>query len=244
MLFDASLFAVLGLVIVHLFASNLAFLHQTPRSIWLSIAGGISVAYVFIHILPELSEWQESIRKAAGEQVAFLEYHAYLIALASLTLYYGIQKLAVASRHQQQASGGPAEPRAVVFWLHIVSFAIYNGLIGYLLLHRAVGGLRSLAVFAFAMGVHFLVTDHGLREQFQHRYLKLGRYLLTAAIVAGWLIGVWVDVPDPFLSVLFAFLAGGIVLNVLKEELPEERESRFTAFLLGVILYAALLIAL
>lgn len=84
MLFASSLVAVLGLVIVHLYASNLAFLQQTPRSIWLSIAGGISVAYVFIHILSELSDWQESIKAAAGEAPAFLECHAYLITLASL----------------------------------------------------------------------------------------------------------------------------------------------------------------
>ena len=42
---------------------------------------------------------------------------------------------------------------------------------------------------------------------------------------------------------LSAFLAGGIVLNVLKEELPEQRESHFWAFALGTGLYAALLLA-
>ena len=43
--------------------------------------------------------------------------------------------------------------------------------------------------------------------------------------------------------VLFALLAGGIILNVLKEELPEERKSRFWAFALGAGTYAALLLA-
>ena len=43
---------------------------------------------------------------------------------------------------------------------------------------------------------------------------------------------------------LFAFLAGGIVLNVLKEELPRERKSRFWAFALGTVAYAALLLTL
>jgi hypothetical protein len=33
------------------------------------------------------------------------------------------------------------------------------------------------------------------------------------------------------------------VLNVLKEELPEERQSRFLPFALGVVTYAALLVA-
>lgn len=46
------------------------------------------------------------------------------------------------------------------------------------------------------------------------------------------------------LAVLIAFLAGGVVLNVLKEELPEERESRFWAFAIGTALYAALLLDL
>ena len=43
---------------------------------------------------------------------------------------------------------------------------------------------------------------------------------------------------------LFAFQAGGVVMNVLKEELPEERESRFWAFALGAALYSAVLLAL
>ncbi len=33
-------------------------------------------------------------------------------------------------------------------------------------------------------------------------------------------------------------------MNVLKEELPEERKSRFWAFALGAVLYAAILLAL
>ncbi|HWN44540.1 MAG TPA: hypothetical protein VNW71_20115 [Thermoanaerobaculia bacterium] len=46
------------------------------------------------------------------------------------------------------------------------------------------------------------------------------------------------------LALLFAFLAGGIVLNILKEELPSERESRFSAFALGAGSYAAILLLL
>jgi len=42
-------------------------------------------------------------------------------------------------------------------------------------------------------------------------------------------------------SALVAVLAGGVILNVLKEELPEECRSRFTPFLLGAAAYAGLL---
>ena len=41
---------------------------------------------------------------------------------------------------------------------------------------------------------------------------------------------------------LIAFLTGCIVLNVLKEELPEERESNLWAFATGAAVYAVVLL--
>ncbi len=44
------------------------------------------------------------------------------------------------------------------------------------------------------------------------------------------------------IAALTAFLGGGVVLNVLKEEVPSERQSRFWAFAPGAVGYAALLL--
>ena len=74
-------------------------------------------------------------------------------------------------------------------------------------------------------------------------YDRIGRWLLAAAPVLGWAAGLAVEVSPLALAALFAFLAGGVILNVLKEELPGERESRFSAFLLGTTAYAVLLLA-
>ncbi len=68
--------------------------------------------------------------------------------------------------------------------------------------------------------------------------------MISAAILLGWAFGLLVEVPEFAIAMITAFLAGGIVLNVLKEELPEERESRFWAFALGAALYATILLAL
>ncbi len=129
-----------------------------------------------------------------------------------------------------------------MFWLHVSSFALYNALIGYLLLHREEPGLWNLTLFAFAMGVHFVVNDFGLREDHKGAYDGYGRWVLAAAVFAGWVVGLVSEISEAALAVLFAFLAGGVVMNVLKEELPEERESRFWAFVLGAGLYAAVLL--
>ena len=67
-----SLLAALGLALTHLLAGKLRFLDGTPRSVWLSVAGGVSVAYVFVHLLPEVSEVQEVLADALGTALGFL----------------------------------------------------------------------------------------------------------------------------------------------------------------------------
>lgn len=52
---------ILVFVAIRLYSNKLRFLHVIPRSKWLSIAGGSSIAYVFIILLPELSNFQRTL---------------------------------------------------------------------------------------------------------------------------------------------------------------------------------------
>jgi hypothetical protein len=218
----ASLFAL-----VHLLGARLDFLRTLPRSLWLSGAGGVSVAYVFVHILPDLAAHQRRVDE--GGLLVSIESHVWLLALAGLAAFYGLERLA---RRRRRDTG--------VFWTHVGSFALYNLLIGYLLLHREESG--GLVFYAAALGLHFLVNDQGLREHHGEAYHR-ARWILAAAPLAGWALGAAFALPPLAITALFGFLAGGIILNVLKEELPEERESRFAAFAAGAAGYAALLLA-
>ncbi|MDQ5826963.1 MAG: hypothetical protein M3441_22550 [Chloroflexota bacterium] len=119
-----------GLAVVHLFSGKLRFLEGTPRSIWLSMAGGISVAYVFVHLLPDLAEEQQAIREAVGETFSFLEYHVYLVALVGLATFYGLERAAKISRRRRRTVDKEDSTEAGIFWLHIASFTAYNALIG------------------------------------------------------------------------------------------------------------------
>lgn len=238
----ATLCAAAGLSLVHIFAGHLRFLDVIPRSGWLSFAGGISVAYVILHLLPELGEAQEVVDEAAGGILGALENHVYLLVLLGLTMFYGLERAAKQSRDSREESGGKDQTEPAVFWLHIASFAIYNAIIGYLLVERET--LLALAVFFIAMALHFVVNDYGLREHHKDAYDRIGRWVIAAAVFAGWTLGVTFEVPETVLFIPVAFIGGGVILNVLKEELPEERESRFGAFALGVVAYSALLLAL
>ena len=68
-----------------------------------------------------------------------------------------------------------------------------------------------------------------------------GAWVLEGAWV-GWAAGLATELSRAAVGMLFAFLAGGVILNVLKEELPEERQSRFLPFALGAGLYTAVLL--
>lgn len=236
----SALFAI-GLAIVHLYSGKLRFLDAIPRSRWLSMASGVSVAYVFVHLLPDLSKRQDAIAQTGV--LAFIEHHVYLIALLGLAVFYGLERIVRESRQRQEQSGKQDKAELGIFWLHITSFALYNGLIGYLLLHREEPGIQSLFLFFIAMALHFVVNDYGLRQDHKHIYHNIGRWILAAAIIVGWAIGYGSEISEAAIAVLFALLAGGIILNVLKEELPEERKSRFWAFALGAGAYATLLLA-
>lgn len=61
--------------------------------------------------------------------------------------------------------------------------------------------------------------------------------------MGGWTVNYFINVPQVGSALLQAFIAGGVLLNVLKEELPEEAEGRFWAFAGGAVAYSALLLA-
>lgn len=236
----AGLVAV-SFVAIHVWGGRLQFLNQAPRSIWLSLAGGVAVGYVFLHLLPELQEGQRHVDEHAGGWTGFVDNEIYLVALAGLTAFYGLERFAVAARQASRTTERGDHTPAPVFWIHIGSFALYNILIGYLLVRSE---RDNLLLYGLAMGLHFLVNDQGLRAHHQHRYDDVGRWLLAAAVMAGWLLGVQVGLGPTAVNLLIAALSGGVVLNVLKEELPEQRESRFWAFFAGVVVYGGLLLML
>lgn len=234
-------FAIL-FALVHLGIGVLRFLDKTPRSRWLSAAGGIAVAYVFLHVLPELATHGNTFAEALNTTGATAEDIVYGLALAGLVAFYGLERVVKTSRKNSDQSDGAAGAGA--FWLHIGSFSAYNFLIGYLLLHREETDLRALIFYGTAMTVHFITNDFGLRSDHKARYDHIARWILAGAVLAGWLLGYVTQISETAIGMLFAFLAGGVVLNVLKEELPEERESRFLPFLLGGAGYMALLLAI
>ncbi|UJH92331.1 hypothetical protein LZ575_07320 [Antarcticibacterium sp. 1MA-6-2] len=239
----SSLLAIFILCLTHVFVHKLR-LSGLPRSKWLSIAGGISVSYIFLQSFPELREIQEKINHHEIFSIpGFREFEIYLISLLGLTFFYGLEnRTKKSSESSREPDEGGNERIVGIFRIHIISFAFYNFIIGYLLLSREDTSMAGIMIYAIAMAFHFIVTDHSMEDHFRDNYKKSGRWILVLSLFLGWVTSLLFHIPEGYVGIIFAFLAGGIIMNVLKEELPKERESNLLAFCAGVIGYSVLLI--
>lgn len=237
-----SLVAVLFLAAVHLFAGKLRFTRSIPRSRWLSFGGGVSVGYVCLHLLPELHEAQSHIEEARPF-FGVLKHHVFVSTLTGLLLFYALERYVQCRRGEGPKGEADQSPeRDGAFWLHVASFGIYNALIGFLIGRSGRRDLAELALFTIALALHFVVNDFGLREHHKRLYDRQGRWILAATIPAGWGVALHYRFSEAVIGLVVGFLAGAIILNVFKEELPEERESKLIPFIGGAAGYAALLL--
>lgn len=236
---------------LHLAAPHIRKLPFVPERYMGSFAGGLAVAYVFLHLLPEIAAGNEAIGEALSdvlEPTPLLELGIFLVALAGFTAFYGLERLATThgARDTLPAEAGARRGGAVesagVYWLHLGSFMVYNVLITYTMVLRVRTGLLFAVLFTVAMGLHFVLTDRGLTEHYPHRFRAHGRLLLAAALVAGWVLAaIFAPTSTLLVALLTALLGGSVLLNVFKEEVPTNRSSSFAWFSIGLVLYSVLL---
>jgi len=206
-----------------------------------SAAAGISVAYVFVDVLPELATQNDALRAAAQGAALFPEQRIYLLALLSFVVMYGLDHIVLSRREQRRSSIERGESDAA-YWLHISGYAAYSALIGYLLVERVERGYVALAVYALAMSVHFIVVNHSLTEEHGKLYSSQGHWVLAASVIGGCVAGSVLAISDETFARLFALLAGGVVITSLRSELPDDRSGRFWPFCIASVVFAGVLV--
>lgn len=232
-----TLAAALVLASVCLFAYKLRANAHHRR--WVSIAAGVSVATVFLDLLPEISENQATFLNNHREGAAlFPEQAIYLAAMLGFVFFYGRQyMMAEVGSEENKRSGA-------FFSLQVGAFAGYSGLIAYLLVHNIWENARTLFLYALAMAFHLFLVDHALAEERRSLYMKSGRWILAFAVMAGWGLGILTSIPDQWLARIIGFVGGGVIMNSLVVELPEGRGGRFWVFALSTGAYALVLIVI
>jgi hypothetical protein len=212
-------------------------LSWAPRR-WLSAAAGVSVAYVFLRALPEMSEAQDVFTRVTVERgLPFPEHRVYTAALIGFLLFYGFENMVSRSGAREKKEGEPAS--RLTYRLQLGGFAAYCGLVGYLMVHQ-----RSVPtlLYLIAMTLHFLAVNHSFEREYGSIYDHGGRWLLAAAVVVGGSAGIFTSMSEELLATLLGFNSGGVVINSMVMELPTQKEGRFWAFCAGAIGYSILLL--
>ncbi|MCA1755801.1 MAG: hypothetical protein LC641_14105 [Spirochaeta sp.] len=235
-----SLSIVLFLALITVFVGKAAWLERLlPQFRWISLAAGVSLAYVFLELLPELSAAQRELEHSAG---LVFPKQAYLLALAGIGLFYALEVLALASRSANLSRGGADYTGTLFFGVHILFFAAYNFLIGDLLNGISSRGSLAALLLGLVLALHFYMSDEGLSRHHSHRYHTWGRWVLAAALLAGYVIGERIAADAR--PVLWALVTGALILNTVKEEMPKDKESCLISFFSGAGIISLLILSL
>ena len=237
--------------IIYLFGGKAAYKPgQRGRRRFLSFAAGISVGYVFVHVLPGLGAIHDlQMQSQSDFHIVFPQYSVYLWTMVGFLIFYGLEVMVVnkykateevTDSHRDTAPWRqwPWKP-----WVHIGGFALYAWLLTYLMIWTGRGSL-AIFLYAVAMGMHLFTITCGLSSRYKMLYDRRGAILLSLASMAGWAFGLFLKIPDELLLDLVAVVAGGVIVNAAIAELPKEKEGRYWAFLAGAFFYTALLMTL
>lgn len=228
------------LLLIPLLVGRMHFLDQER---WRSVGAGFAISYVFLDILPHLSSKQEALQKTVGTGIgAYIEHHAYLLALAGLVTYLSMAVIARNYRINQAVAVAQYKPHNLVYII-VLGLSAYNFMIGYMIGEQPEHRYEPVIIFTLAMALHMAGVDHTVREHYPSSYDKLFRYLLAAATFGGWLVGFVTTVPDTTFALAFSFLAGAVIIVAFVFELPVVLGGqRYWLFVAGVTGFSALLL--
>lgn len=231
----------LGLTLVHYNAKHLRS-YKINTNQFTSFVSGMSIAYILLHLIPEVINFQNEI---ANLFQLTLDNSMYLILVTILlgsgiffVLERGLQKTKLNQRLKEDYG------HKSTFWIHIGSYFIYNLIIGVLLsVQRFETNILAL-FYLIAIGIHLLTNNWTIRQDFKNQYDLYGRKIICGAVLLGWLLGTVFPIHLAIIGLLEAFVAGSIILNAVEDELPYSKGKGFRPFLTGAVLYSLLLLVI
>ena len=201
---------------------------------WVPFTGGVAIGYVYLYLLPKLGDFTATIAAGSVGRWAFHDYRAYLYSLLGFAGYFLAEQYA----HQRAAS-----PKLRTIMLAGVFF-MYNLPVGYTLPKFPLTENLALVVVTVALALHILGNDHQIRAAGAAMFDRYLRWLLAAAVLIGWSAGALLDLPKEMVVLSTAILAGGIIANVMFEEVPRKSAEQRTPFLLGILFFLAVAFAM
>lgn len=193
------------------------------------MGGGVAIAYVFVDLLSKLGKSELIVSQAFEGVFPFVERHVYIMALVGFLVFFMVEK---------------SQDSRIGYWYTLCSYTLFNFFVGYAISDKNDPEVQPLLLFTLAMALHYFTNDFALSLKHDEKYRTAGRWILIAALFLGWLVGQWIILPATAVALVGSFIAGGVILNVTRHELPEDNPNSAVFFVISAILYAAILLSI
>jgi zinc transporter ZupT len=227
---EATVFAaVCGvlLTLIHLASERIEPRHGAMRWRIISFAAGISIAYLFLHLLPETYEAADHIR---GWVFVFL--------LAGFAVFHLIEKYIYQHAERERLVEELKE-------IHSISFFAYHFVVGIALRGKfedsVLEGLLFLVPVAFHAGLS-TASLSGIHGDMRQRASV--RVFLSLSTLLGVVFAVFIPIPPALELGLVSFVAGVLLYIIVREFLPQKEKGEPAYFVLGLLVFAIVNLAI
>ena len=227
-----ALISVTIFALVHLYAGVIRRKGYLSTGFFLSACGGVAIAYVFVDLLPKLCKSDQLVSKNLADVFPFLERHVFLMALAGFLLFFAEDK---------NFSG---DRRNYSYLLTISSYTLFNFLVGYAVVDKNDPEVQPLFLFTFAIALHYFTNDYTLSKEHTYEYRHVGKWVLALSLFLGWLSGMFIQLSETAVALVSAFIGGGVIMNVIRHELPKDKPNSLMSFLFFCFLYTIILLTI
>ena len=231
--------------IINLFSLRIRSYAGENKHRLLSLLSGITAAFVFLDLLPNLQQSNQSLAELSNSEfVVVYEDAIFLVVFLGFLLFFSLECIAV-SRQKQAAATGDKKQNANtnVYFVHFASLIFLQFIISFSLLFEYQFSVVGGVLFTFAVSLHLLASDNALEETYPSRRGWNGRYFATLIPLLGVVLSIVFPERTLEASVLLAFVSGAILYQSIRSEIPTvNRKSSLALFLLGALFYAAILI--
>ena len=230
--------AVLAITLAaaHFFAYRVSQLSSKTQDVLASVGGGAAIAYIFVHLLPELALGGRELTEldiAQFTPTPVTEAGLFLVAMVGLVTFFVLD----VRTDQGRAS------TTTNFRVHLLSFAAISAIYAYTLPSLVTTGLDYAVLFTVVIAAHLLLADRALARAHPQQFEHQTRWVGIAAVGVGLFVAYLLPPASEYLlAIATAFLGGVLLMTTFREELPSASHARLPWFLLGLTTMTVLLI--
>ena len=215
----------LGLLLglIHFFSENIKIEVASKQYRIISFAAGISIAYLFLDLLPH-----------TYEAATHLKQWIFVFMLLGFAIFHLIEKIIYQHTNQEKVARELKEA-------HSISFFVYYFLVGIVLKDKTQISILEGFLFMVPIALHAALSSASLaRIHGEIRESLWIKIILSLSTILGVVFAILLHIPAILNNILVSFIAGVLLYIIVKEFLPEKKKGQPVFFIIGLITFFAI----